>query len=153
MPHEPGATTALTTGIHLEIQQFYAHHMYAADSGDFATWAAGFTEDGVFVSNGLPEPLTGRTAIDAATRKGAAARAERGATHRHVVTNLDLRPLTGGEVHARAYVLVVESLAGGGSALYASTVCEDRLVRRDGGWLVRERRVTRDDLPPTASTA
>ncbi len=149
MPQD--TTPPLTPELYLEVQQFYAGHMHAVDSGDFETWAVGFTEDGVFVSNGFPEPLAGRAAIDAVTRKGAAARAERGATHRHVLTNLDLRPLTEHTVSARSYVLVVESVAGAGAALYASTLCEDRLVRQDGTWRVAERRVTRDDLPAVDS--
>lgn len=151
MPAEPTATAQVTTDPYLEIQQFYARHMYAVDSGDFETWAAGFTEDGVFVSNGLPEPLTGRSAIDAATRRGAAARAERGAVHRHVLTNLDVRRHTGDSAGARSYVLVVESVVGAGSSLHVSTVCEDRLVKEGDAWRVRERRVTRDDLPATGA--
>ncbi|MFD6194046.1 MULTISPECIES: nuclear transport factor 2 family protein [unclassified Streptomyces] len=143
--------TAVDIALYHDIQQFYVRQMHAGDGGDFTAWAASFTEDAVFVSNGLPAPVAGRAAIDAATRAGAAARAERGATHRHVVTMLDVRPKGEHRAEARSYVLVVEAIRGGATTVHVSTVCEDRLVLREGRWLVEERRVTRDDRPKRTS--
>jgi bifunctional aromatase (cyclase/dehydratase) len=153
-PLAPGVPTEL----YLEIQRFYARHMHAGDGGDMDAWAAGFAPDAVFVSNGLPDPLVGRDAIDAASRAGAAGRAARGVVHRHVMTMLDVVEAGSGAgrqgaewVRTRSYVLVVEIRQGGGASLHVSTVCEDLLVAHEGGWLVRERRVTRDDLPVPAA--
>ncbi|MEV0374134.1 nuclear transport factor 2 family protein [Streptomyces sp. NPDC050636] len=139
-----------STDSYQQIQQFYAQQMQAGDGGDFDAWGASFTESAVFLSNGLPEPLNGRSAIVAATRAGAADRAAKGVSHRHVVSMLDIRPVTEGTVAARSYVLVIASSQAGGATLHVSTVCEDRLVSGDGGWQVAERRVTRDDLPAAA---
>jgi hypothetical protein len=154
MVHPLTASPHVPTDLYEQLQQFYARHMHAGDSGDIGAWAACFTEDAVFVSNGLPHPLRGRAAIEATARLGAADRAERGATHRHLVTMLDVHrdhSVAPGDaddsVVARSYVLVVESVSGGKASLHLSAVCEDTLVRGDGTWLVRERRVTRDDLP------
>jgi bifunctional aromatase (cyclase/dehydratase) len=154
------APKAVDATLYHEIQQFYVRQMHAGDGGDFAAWAASFTEDGVFVSNGLPDPITGRAAIDAATRAGATARAARGATHRHVVTMLDVRlrdgdvgDSVGDSVDTVSYVLVIEAVQGGETFLHVSTVCADHLVRRDGAWLVRRRQVTRDDLPSAQAAA
>ncbi len=159
MVHPLTASPFVPTDLYQQLQQFYARHMHAGDSGDLGAWAAAFTEDAVFVSNGMPHPLNGRAAIEATARLGAADRAARGAAHRHLVTMLDVRrdqPVATGDadetVVARSYVLVLESLSGGSTSLHLSAVCEDVLVRRGGTWLVTERRVTRDDLP-TAPTA
>ncbi|MFF9481915.1 nuclear transport factor 2 family protein [Streptomyces sp. NPDC014733] len=153
MPETVTTPAAVSADLYQEIHQFYARHMYAGDSGDLDGWAAGFTEDAVFVSNGLPEPLEGRDAIDAATRAGHAARADRGAVHRHIVTMLDVRPQDADSVATRSYVLVVESVREAGAKLHVSTVLEDRLVRADGGWRVAGRWVSRDDLPAAPATS
>ncbi|MFG3496469.1 nuclear transport factor 2 family protein [Streptomyces sp. NPDC047928] len=50
------------------------------------------------------------------------------------------------EVVARSYALVLETPRGGDPVVRRSTVCTDTLVRADGVWRVRHRRVTRDGL-------
>jgi hypothetical protein len=142
-----------TPELYYQIQQFYVRQMHAGDGGDFEAWAASFTEDGVFSSNGIPAPLVGRDSIDAVTRAGSAARAARGAMHRHVVTMLDVVPLSETSVAATSYVLVLEAVLGGATHLHVSTLCEDALVLRDGQWLVKHRRVSRDDLPAFENAA
>ena len=46
--------------VYSSVDQFYAHQMQALDDGDITGWVDTFTEDGVFVSNGLPDPVEGR---------------------------------------------------------------------------------------------
>ena len=148
-----GGAGLTEAGRYQEIQHFYARHMQSVDAGDAVAWARGFTEDGVFDSNVLPAPVVGRDTIESATLAGERRRPA-GLVRRHVMTMLtvDPAPESGPDaVRTRSYVSVLETLPGARTALHCSTVCEDVLVRdEDGGWLVRSRHITRDDLPPRA---
>jgi len=132
--------------LHLEIQNFYAAQMQALDAGAAEAWAATFTADGVFAANAHPEPTRGRAALAAAALATSADLAARGVVRRHWLGMLTVRAGSAGTAYARSYALVVATPKGGKPALAFSTLCEDTLVREDGGWLVRERVVTRDDL-------
>jgi 3-phenylpropionate/cinnamic acid dioxygenase small subunit len=144
----PG-TAAVDAALYAQIQQFYAAHMQSVDNGDAHAWALGFTEDGVFDSNVLPEPVSGRAAIERATLEGEAARRPTGVTRRHVMTMLTVEESTADAVRTRCYVVVFATRPKERSEIYCTTVCEDELVRgAHGGWLVRSRNVLRDDLPP-----
>lgn len=131
------------------ILDFYARQMQTIDEGDAVGWAATFTEDGVFASNGLPEPVRGRAAIEAGTLVNVAARRAERVTHRHLLSALVVRPRGADEVFARSYVLVLESRGPDAPRPFVSTVLEDVLVRRDAAadWQVRSRSVLRDDRP------
>lgn len=59
---------------------------------------------------------------------------------------LSVAPRADGGVRARSYTLVIVTEPGGGTTIGRSTVCTDDPVPSGGGWLVRHRRVTRDDL-------
>ncbi|MCX4748902.1 nuclear transport factor 2 family protein [Kitasatospora sp. NBC_01287] len=137
--------------VYSRILDFYARQMRTIDGGDAAGWAATFTEDGVFASNGLPEPVRGRAAIEAGTAVNVAAREAQGVTHRHVLSALAVEPRGTDEVFARSYVLVLENRAGHPPRPFVSTVLEDVLVHAATGsgadWQVRSRTVLRDDRP------
>ncbi len=132
--------------LYRQIQQFYARQMQLLDSGAAEEWAATFTPDGVFSANAHPEPAKGREAIAAGARTAVAQLAAEQVVHRHWLGMLDVRPQNDGTVSARSYALVIRIPRGGMPVLWRSCVCEDVLVRDGAGWLVRERRVTRDDL-------
>ncbi|MFJ9775881.1 nuclear transport factor 2 family protein [Kitasatospora sp. NPDC101157] len=148
MTGSPAVQAASTdTGIHAEVQQFYAHQMQLLDRRACEEWAATFTPDGVFAANGLPAPVRGREAIAAAARAAGERLAADGLVHRHWLGMLTVTAAPGGELFARSYALVIQIRLGGTSEIHRSTVCEDRLVRaEDGSLLVLDRRVTRDDL-------
>ncbi|AHH15890.1 SnoaL-like domain-containing protein [Nocardia nova SH22a] len=129
------------------LNRFYADHMTALDEGDVARWSSDFLPEATFAASGLDAPLHGAGQIERAAAAGHAARAESGLRHRHLVSMLRLQPRTPTMTRATSYVLVVESRIGGESAIHASTLCEDLLIRRDEGWRIRFRRVTRDDKP------
>jgi 3-phenylpropionate/cinnamic acid dioxygenase small subunit len=132
--------------LHAEIYQFYARQMQAMDRGDAHGWAATFTSDGVFAANAFPNPVRGRTALAAAAGKAAEESARDGVVRRHWLGMLAIDPQDDGTVGVRCYALVFATRRGGVPELSRSTVCEDILVAGDGSWLVKERRVTRDDL-------
>lgn len=133
--------------LHEEVSRFYVNHMGALDRGDTAAFAADFVPEATFAASGFDRLLHGRAAIGAAAAAGVEQRARDGITHRHLVSMLRVVPRTAALVRASSYVLVVESGATGTPVIYASTLCEDVLVRRDDRWQVRARKVTRDDKP------
>lgn len=143
--------TGAATGadLYFQVQQFYAAQMQLLDEGRTDEWAGTFTEDGVFAANAHPEPAAGRAVIAEAAGKAAAAYAERGVQRRHWLgmVSVDPAPDQDGAVRASCYALVLETPRGERTAIACSTTCVDLLVRgEDGGWQVRDRRVTRDDL-------
>ena len=127
------------------IDQFYAIQMQALDDGDIAAWVDTFTDDGVFVSNGLPEPIRGRSGLAALGNDAVARLDKRGAIRRHFVFNVIVEPLPEGVVRTTCYVPVFDTVDGV-TDLTTSTVMRDELVTSDRGLLVRHRTVTRDDL-------
>ncbi|MER6141206.1 nuclear transport factor 2 family protein [Streptomyces sparsogenes] len=141
-PVGPGGLAEL----YAEIQQFYAHQMRLLDDGEAEAWAETFAEDGVFAANAHPEPFTGRAAIAAGARRATDDFAARGIRRRHWLGMLSLEPKDEHTVLVRSYAQVIETPRAGQSILRASTGCADLLVRRDGRWLVLDRRVHRDDL-------
>ncbi|WP_248958993.1 nuclear transport factor 2 family protein [Sphaerisporangium perillae] len=133
--------------LHVRVQRFYAEQMRLLDTGATGEWAATFTEDGTFSVPTLAEPVRGRAAIASGARAAAGQRAAAGVVHRHWMGMLTVEPREDGTVHARSYALVIETPLGDLPRLHRSTVCEDVLVPSGDTWRVRERVVTRDDLP------
>jgi hypothetical protein len=129
-----------------QVQHFYARQTQLLDGGDTAAWARTFTPDGVFEAGGVPEPVRGRETIEKAARATAGEFERQQITRRHLITMLAVEPTTGGTVRARSYAVVLEIPRGGEVIVHRSTVCEDVLVRQQGGWLVQYRKVIRDGL-------
>lgn len=134
--------------LHAEVQQFYARHMHLLDAGDGEGWARTFTEDGSFTPPSLPEPVVGREALAAGVGKAAAALAEAGEVHRHLLVMVAVEERADGTLAVRSYAQIVATPRGGSPRLHLMCVCDDVLVRVGGELKVRERRVTRDDRQP-----
>ncbi|NYH55647.1 3-phenylpropionate/cinnamic acid dioxygenase small subunit [Nocardiopsis arvandica] len=133
------------------MESFYARHMQILDSGRAEEWAEQFTEDAVFDVPTLPEPVRGRSGLVASVREGRRKLAESGQRHRHWQGVMDIRPQGDGTLSVRAYTQVLASTVGeapedGRSWLHRVCVCEDVLVVEGETFLVRSRKVTRDDL-------
>ncbi|WP_242884312.1 nuclear transport factor 2 family protein [Actinomadura litoris] len=139
------ANTTVSAEIYSRIDQFYAVQMQALDDGDIAAWVDTFTEDGVFVSNGLPDPVEGREGLTALGSGAVARLDEQGAIRRHFVFNVIVEPAPGGSLWTTCYVPVFDTIDGV-TTLTTSTVMRDELLDLDGTLLVRYRTVTRDDL-------
>ena len=152
MPEAVAEQPASTVGEQYHaILHFYARQMQLLDDGEIGPWVQTYTENATFDSNAMPAPLVGReTILRAATEHNRMHQA--GTQRRHLLSNLALAPGRDGTVTATSYVTIVETHQGT-TALRFSTVLEDELVRADGGWLVRTRRVRRDDLLGERATA
>ncbi|MFH0520348.1 nuclear transport factor 2 family protein [Streptomyces sp. M41] len=144
----PVGTSSSVGLLHAEVQQFYARHMHLLDAGDGEGWARTFTENGSFAPPSLPEPVVGREALAAGVNKAAAALAEAGEVHRHLLSMVAVEERADGTLGVRSYAQIVATPRGGSPRLHLMCVCEDVLERVDGELKVRERRVTRDDLHP-----
>ncbi|MCX4856330.1 nuclear transport factor 2 family protein [Streptomyces canus] len=133
--------------VYHEIQHFYARQMQLLDDGRVVEWADTFTSEGVFAANAHPEPTRGRSAIAAAARAAHDQLAAAGVRRRHWLGMVAVDGQDGTKLRARCYALIFEIPRGGPAVLRLSTLCEDELERApQGGWLVRHRAVTRDDL-------
>jgi long-chain acyl-CoA synthetase len=145
-PQAAPAQPAVDTETYVQIQHFYAWQSQLLDFNKFEEWAATFTEDGSFLAPGMPEPVRGRAALGAATRKNHEG-IEPDLAIRHWFNMTTVEPRADGTLHALSYVIVLRTPRNGESIIYRSTICEDVLVLQDGRWLVRERVIRRDDLP------
>ena len=139
----------VSADVYAQIDQFYAIQMQALDDGDIAGWVETFTDDGVFASNGLPEPVAGREGLTTLGKSSVARLDERGAIRRHFVFNIVVQPAADGTLRTRCYVPVFDTVDGV-TSLYTSTVMSDELVFSAGALLVRHRTVSRDDLAATS---
>jgi 3-phenylpropionate/cinnamic acid dioxygenase small subunit len=142
------ATVPVGAEVYQDLQHFYARQMQSTDDLDVPAWAGSFTEDGVFATNAFPEPLRGRAAIAEHCVRAFAAQAEARIRRRHIMTMLAAEHAAGDRdrVSTRSYVTVLETRRGEKPTIYCSTLCEDTLLRVDGGWQVVRRQVSRDDL-------
>ncbi|WP_035279743.1 nuclear transport factor 2 family protein [Actinokineospora spheciospongiae] len=141
--HRAGAPDTET---YHRVQHFYAHQMQLLDDGSVERWSETFTEDGTFAANAHPEPTTGRGAIAEAARRASTELARAGVVRRHWLGMVTVSTQPAGTLLARCYALVISTPKGGQAGVHVSTVCEDVLVPDGDDFLVRERRVTRDDL-------
>ncbi|MET9096662.1 nuclear transport factor 2 family protein [Streptomyces cyaneofuscatus] len=130
-----------------EVCRFYARQMHLLDIGSADAWAATFTEDGTFAPPSLPEPVRGRTALADGVRSSAAELAVRKEQRRHLMSMIDVADGEDGTLKVRSYAQIIATRAGETPRVLLMCVCEDVLVSSEGELLVRERRVTRDDMP------
>jgi uncharacterized protein (TIGR02246 family) len=130
----------------LAIQQLYARQSHAIDSGDARGWAACFTSDGAFRSPTYGAPVVGTEALTAFAEDFAQAATQAGVVRRHWTTALAIETETEtyDSVAARCYAMVLATAAGERPVIERTVVFHDRLVRRNGRWLIEERRVSVD---------
>jgi hypothetical protein len=143
----PGIASPLVAGeTYLQVLQFYALQLKIFDAGDTEQWAQTFTPDGTLQAAGMPEPIRGREALALAVDQQNAK--HEGLILRHWVGQLTVEPLEDDAVRAHSYVVVYvipnTTLLEGDVHILHHTRCDDELVRHDGTWLVRSRRVAID---------
>ncbi|QJS98971.1 SnoaL-like domain-containing protein [Streptomyces asoensis] len=144
-PTGPDAAPAPSAALYPEVSGFYARQMQRLDSGDAQGWAATFTEDALFHLPTRPEPMRGRAALESGARTAAAAIAAAGERRRHVTGMFVIDERPDGALDVRAYTVIYATRIGGASRVHQVCVCEDVLVRAQGGLRVRSRRVSLDD--------
>lgn len=131
----------------MAIEETLRRYVRALDDADIEGYLATLTDDARFVSaeanhagkeaiRGYIEPVM-KSRIERREREGAAAIA----TH-HVVTNQSLEFLDADNVVSRAYWMYVVA-QGEGKPLSVELMgsSEDYLTRRNGAWLIKERRI------------
>ncbi|MDB5770430.1 MAG: hypothetical protein JWM42_804 [Burkholderia sp.] len=122
-----------------EILQMYGRQCLHIDEGAAAAWADTFTADGRFDSPSYPEPVEGRDDLVAFAERFAAS----SAGNRHVVTNAHIVSAPSSNERAvRAYLLIVRTRTSGEVEILRLTTINDDLVRTNGQWRIRSRRVT-----------
>jgi actinorhodin biosynthesis protein ActVIA len=131
--------------IHCQVEQFYASQMQVLDGGDAAAWAATFTEDGVFASNGMPEQVAGRAELETGAAHTISQLIADGVTRRHIVSNIRIEPISDDVLQVSSCVPVIDTIDGE-ARIKTSTVMRDTLTRSGVTWLVSHRMVMRDDI-------
>ncbi|GHF65872.1 nuclear transport factor 2 family protein [Streptomyces thermodiastaticus] len=141
-------TTTTTTRpfaeLYADVQDFYARHMHLVDEGRVEEWGDTFTTDATISNNANPRPAHGREAIVAVIRRAHAELERRGVQHRHWMGMLSIEPVDENTVRATSYALLMAVGRGAVPVIDRSTECHDLLVRVDGDWQIRERRVLHD---------
>lgn len=129
------------------LEIFDLHHRYAHvyDGGHLEQLGDLFTEDATFefspAISGFPGRLEGRDDIVRHMRERYAA--TRPAQRRHVITNLVVDEQDGSAARTACYLLL-GSTTDGELSLPVAGRYEDELVRSDGRWRFRRRRLTLD---------
>ena len=96
--------------------------------------------------------MRGRAKLAAGLSHAAAERAAAGEVHRHWHGMVEVQSEEAdGSVLVRCYALIIATQIGGPTKIHRACVCTDILVPDGSRWLVRERRVTRDDVPSDAA--
>ncbi len=139
-------TATADAGLYAEIQDFYARHMRLVDEGLVEEWGRTFTVDATISNNANPRPAHGRDAIVAVIRRAHAELAARGVQHRHWMGMTSVEPLDERTVRATSYALLMAVGEGAEPEIDRSTACVDEIVRVEGEWQIRERRVHHDAL-------
>lgn len=135
------------TELYQQIQQFYVHQFRLNDAGRAREWAETFTEDGGFAPNWMPEPIRGWDNLEAAALASKKQLGEQGLTRRHWLGPLEIVEVVDADtVRAECYAMVLITPRGGSTTIMSHNNCVDRLVRRDGRWLLADRVATRDDI-------
>ncbi|MET9255026.1 nuclear transport factor 2 family protein [Streptomyces sp. NPDC003717] len=137
--------------LYLEVTQFYAEHMQAADDGVAEVWQRGFAEDAVFETPVLPAPLRGRAEVIARLQQAQDDLRAKGIRRRHLMSMLIVTPDPESpeeQVRTRSTMTVVHTLSGEPPRIVRVGIWEDVLLRTPGtGWTIRHRRVLSDGEP------
>ncbi len=114
------------------IRRTLARYNIAGDRGDLAGLAATFTEDGALHAPGIH--VTGRAAIVARLAQSMAGHNPALTSVQHNLTTSLIELVGKDEARCRSYFVVFTDIGPDHSGSYY-----DRLVRRDGEWLIAER--------------
>ena len=143
----PVAARASVAEDRMAIEETLRRYVRALDESDIDAYLATLTDDAKFVSEeatyagreairGYVEPVM-KSRLQRREKEGAAATA----TH-HVVTNQSIEFADADNAVVRGYwMFVVAHGAGKPMSVDIMGSSEDYLTRRDGGWLINERRV------------
>ncbi len=119
------------------IRDMLSRYCYGTDAGDVETWVGGFTEDCVW--DGGPFGVChGKQAM----REFYAPGVEQARTMRHLTLN-SIIDVQGDRASAVSYVLLLQVSATGANVIFTGFY-DDALVRLDGRWRIRSRKIRTD---------
>jgi len=124
------------------IAELIARYNLAIDHNDFQGWANCFAPEGIF------DGMIGRFAAHGELARFTEEVKKLTATTphlRHYVTNI-LTEVNGNEAHSRCFLLMTSTTKEGGTKVVIAGEYEDRLVKIDGRWLFKERKVHMDGV-------
>jgi ketosteroid isomerase-like protein len=122
------------------IAELIARYNLAIDHNDFQGWAKCFAPDGIF------DGMIGRFAAHQELARFTEEVKKLTATTpnlRHYVTNI-LTEVNGSEAYSRCFLLMTSTTKEGGTKVVIAGEYEDQLVKIDGRWLFKERKVHMD---------
>jgi anthranilate 1,2-dioxygenase small subunit len=138
----------------LELCELQNRYVHAIDNNRLEEWPGYFTEDGVYTiiskeneDRGLPAPIIHcRNQRMIRDRIVALRHANIYEAHnyRHALGGMVIESASADEIRAVSSYIVVNTGAAGDSSVYQSGVYRDHLVRQQGQWLFREKRVVYD---------
>jgi anthranilate 1,2-dioxygenase small subunit len=138
----------------MELSALQSRYVHAIDNDLLETWPGFFTEDGTYTiisrenaDRGLPAPIIHcRNQKMMRDRIVALRHANIFEAHgyRHALGGLVIESATGDEVRTVSSYIVVNTGAAGDSVVYQAGVYRDTVVRQDGAWRYREKRVIYD---------
>ncbi|RYZ17812.1 MAG: nuclear transport factor 2 family protein [Myxococcaceae bacterium] len=120
-----------------DIRSLYARYAHAIDSGDGATWAACYTEDGTYWSSTFGT-RTGRDELAAFAVAHFEEWQQRGIQTQHWI-NQPRWERTEWGIQGRTYVQLMGARAEGPPVSMLQTVYVDELVEVGGSWRLRRR--------------
>ena len=127
----------LAPGDYIAIQQLYARYAFAVDTGDKEGWLAGWIEDGALETS-TGQMNQGPEALRALVEAQVSNPNEKGY---HWNGNLVIEPAEFGAT-GKTYLMFVRALSVQGELGY-SLYYTDELVKQDGRWLFRKRKLNR----------
>ena len=138
----------------LELSELQHRYVSALDNDRLEAWAEFFTEDCRYeiipkenVDAGLPAPIIycrNRGMLRDRVVSLRNANIFEGHTYRHMVSGLVVEGVEGGTVRTRSNYVVVITGQAGESSVYQAGCYEDELVRVEGEWRYRSKRVVYD---------
>jgi deferrochelatase/peroxidase EfeB len=135
----------IDTDTAVTVQLLYGRQSHSIDSGRASEWAATFTADGIFDSPSYPEPEVGTAALTAFAQRFFDGAAEAQEKRRHVITNMAIDRVDDDELAVDCYLQIMATPRGGETRIVRFTTARDRVVRRNGRWLIASRTMSRDD--------
>jgi uncharacterized protein (TIGR02246 family) len=114
------------------IRELLSQYCFCVDSGDAETYAAMFTEDGVW-DGGPFGRRQGRPALRELIAGGPR-------SLRHLTTN-PVITIRGETATARSYLLIVSTSSDKPPSLFFAGFCDDQFVKEAGRWLIRSRAI------------
>lgn len=127
---------------HIEIRTLIDRYSHYIDRGRYADWVALFARDGEF-AGGEGWHAVGHEELTKFTQRFHDTILKNYLSMQHFFTNVVVELVDDNNATASSYALVVVSEANGWR-IHFTSVYDDQIIREDGAWRFRQRRITRN---------